>query len=117
MEKRKQSPVFFFAVSPAGAQSTWRPSADVYRVSRGWLLKFDLAGVDMEDVAVEVHSSHVTVSGVRRDWLVEEGATYYSMEIAYNRFERTIELPCHFKHPRVALENKNGLLIIRITEA
>jgi len=117
MEKRKHSPVFFFAVSPAGAQSCWRPSADVYRVPRGWLLKFDLAGVDMEDVAVEVHNSRVTVSGVRRDWLVEEGATYYSMEIAYNRFERTIELPCHFKHPRVALENKNGLLIIRITEA
>ena len=49
MEKRKHSPVFFFAASPAGAQTCWRPSADVYRFPRGWLLKFDLAGVDMEE--------------------------------------------------------------------
>ncbi len=117
MEKRKHLPVFFFAAQPAGAQSCWRPSADVYRIPHGWLLKFDLAGVDMADVAVEIDASRVTVSGVRRDWLVEEGASYYSMEIAYNRFERTIELPCRLEHPRVALENKNGLLIIRITEA
>ncbi len=117
MEKRKHSPVFFFAASPAIAQGTWKPSADVYRIHDGWLLKFDLAGVDMEDVTVEVQGCRVTVSGIRRDWLVEEGASYYSMEIAYNRFERTIDLPCHFRHPRVGLENKNGLLIIRITEA
>ena len=117
MEKRKHSPVFFFAVSTAGAQSFWRPSVDVYRIPHGWLLKFDLAGVEMEDVAVQVHGGRVTVGGVRRDWLVEEGASYYSMEIAYNRFERTIELPFQFHHARVALENKNGLLIIRITEA
>ena len=49
-------------------------------------------------------------------WLVEEGASHYSMEISYNRFERTIELPCHLKSPRIALEGRNGLLIIRLTE-
>jgi len=116
MEKRKHSPVFFFAASPAGAQTCWRPSADVYRFPRGWLLKFDLAGVRMEDVKVEVHGCRISVSGVRRDWLIEEGASHYSMEISYNRFERTIELPCHLKSPRVALEGRNGLLIIRLTE-
>jgi HSP20 family protein len=117
MEKRRHSPVFFFAASPAGAQTHWRPSADVYRVRDGWLLKFDLAGVRMEDVTVEVSGCRVTVSGIRRDWLVDEGASYYSMEIAYNRFERTIDLPCRMENPHVALESKNGLLIIRVTEA
>ena len=66
MEKRKHSPVFFFAASPAGAQTCWRPSADVYRIPRGWLLKFDLAGVRMEDVTVEVHGFRISVSGVFR---------------------------------------------------
>jgi HSP20 family protein len=118
MEKRKHAAaVFFFAGTPAGEQTYWRPSADVYRIRNGWLLKFDLAGVRMEDVSVEVRGCRITVSGVRRDWLADEGASYYSMEIAYNRFERTIELPCRMENPNVALEGRDGLLIIRITEA
>ncbi len=117
MDKPKQTPVFLFAASRAESQTYWRPSVDVYRTRGGWLLKFDLAGVRMEDVSVQVQGCRITVSGVRRDLLAEEDASYYSMEIAYSRFERTIELPCHLINPRVALEGRNGLLIVRITEA
>jgi HSP20 family protein len=116
MDRPKQFPVFRFA--PARAQETcWRPPVDIYRTRRGWLLKFDLAGVRIDDVSVEVRGSRITISGVRRDWLAEEDASYYSMEIAYSRFERTIELPCRFSHPHIALEGRDGLMIVRITEA
>ncbi len=116
MEKPKQSPVFLFASAGAAEETSWRPSVDIYRTRSGWLLKFDLAGVSMDDIRVEVRGCRITVSGVRRDWLLEEDASYYSMEIAYNRFERTIELPCQFSDPRISLEGKQGLLIVRITE-
>ena len=52
-------------------------------------MKFDLAGVRPEDVMVTVRGRRVSVSGVRRDLMVEEGCSYYSMEISYNRFERS----------------------------
>jgi HSP20 family molecular chaperone IbpA len=39
------------------------------------------------------------------------------MEIAYSRFERTVELPCQLAQPRVTLEARDGLFIVRITEA
>ena len=116
MDKPRQLPVFFFPASPTEA-TCWRPSADVYRTRRGWLLKFDLAGVALDDVSVEVRGCRVTVSGVRRDWLAEEDASHYSMEIAYSRFERTIELPCAFSNPHISLEGREGWLIVRITEA
>jgi len=48
--------------------------------------------------------------------LAEEAGSYYSMEISYNRFERTISLPCEFANPHVSLEGRDGILIVRVSE-
>jgi len=101
----------------AGGEAPWQPSADVYRTRDGWLLKFDLAGVRLEDVTVSVRGRRVSVSGVRRDSMVEEGCSYYSMEISYNRFERFIDMPADLENARVTLQARDGLLLVRmITE-
>lgn len=101
----------------ADARALWQPSADIYRTRNGWLLKFDLAGVRPEDVKVSVRGRRVSVSGVRRDLIVEEGCSYYSMEISYNRFERSLEMPADLENARITLEARNGLLLVRmITE-
>ena len=100
----------------SGQEHYWRPSVDVYRCHEGWLLKFDLAGVREEDISVEAQGCHVRVSGIRRDWKIEEIDSYYSMEISYNRFERTVELPCQFRNPLVALEARDGIVIVRLRE-
>ncbi len=117
MDKPTQLPALFFAALTPERETCWRPPLDIYRLQNGWLLKFDLAGVSMEDVSVQVQGCRITLSGVRRDRVAEESATHYSMEIAYNRFERTVELPCQFSRPNVTLEGRNGLLLIRVTEA
>jgi HSP20 family molecular chaperone IbpA len=39
------------------------------------------------------------------------------MEISYNRFERSLEMPVNLAHARVTIEARNGLLLVRmITE-
>ncbi len=90
---------------------------DVYRKGCGWLLKFDLAGVRPEDVRVRIGGSRVTVTGIRRDWVVEEGYSYHSMEISYNRFERTVELPGDLSNAEYSLEARDGLLLVRVDPA
>ncbi len=77
-------------------------------------MKFDLAGVRAEDVEVRISGSRITVAGVRRDWVVEQGYSYHSMEISYNRFERTIELPGDLPGAAYALETIDGLLLVRV---
>jgi HSP20 family protein len=104
--------VFLFS-PPRRAEKEW-PAADVYRTSWGWILKFDLAGVRMEDVQVHVSRRTVTVSGVRRDHLIEDGCSYYSMEITYSRFERTIDLPDDFDTAEFRMEYQDGILYVRI---
>ena len=96
------------------APPVWRPLVDVYRTKDGWLLKFDLAGVRLEDVTVSVGGNRVSVCGSRRDTVIEEGASYYSMEISYSRFERTIEMPVTLEQARITLEAHNGILLVRM---
>jgi HSP20 family protein len=97
-----------------GAEVEWRPRADAYRLPTGWILKFDLAGVRLEDVEVRVQGCRITVAGTRRDCFLEEGGHHYFMEISYNRFERTIDLPCDLENPEVGLEFRDGILLVRV---
>ena len=110
MSKRITSWPPVFSETPA----PWQPSVDVYRTRSGWLLKFDLAGVKTEDVTVSLTRRRITVAGIRRDRIIEEGCSYYSMEISYNRFERSIEMPVDLENAGVTLEARDGLLLVRV---
>jgi HSP20 family protein len=99
----------------------WQPSADVYRVKEGWLVKFDLAGVKPSDVTVAIQGRRLTISGIRRDSFFEEGweeeSRHYSMEISYNRFERCLLMPANLEKALVTVGTREGLLWVRmITE-
>ncbi len=94
-------------------ETRWRPLADIYHTPKGWILKYELAGVRAEDVRLDIAGRRITVSGVRRDWTLEEGCVYYSLEICYSRFERTIELPCDLEEMSVKVEFRDGLLLVR----
>lgn len=103
--------VFLFATT---RQETWQPAADVYRTKWGWLLKFDLAGVRLEDINVHVSRNAVTVNGIRRDWMAEEGCHHHSLEINYSRFERKIELPDDLSGSQIRLDYRDGILMLRV---
>jgi HSP20 family protein len=107
-------PIFLPAAETA-RQADWQPPVDVYRSPKGWLLKFDLAGVHPEDIELKLINNTLVVRGVRRDCLLEEGCCQYRMEIAYSRFERRIEIPNLPGETTIATEYRDGMLIIRIT--
>lgn len=105
----------YLLTSPSYAEPDWRPAVDVYRCPHGWLIKCDLAGVRREDIQVSVRDSHLTISGVRRDVTIVEGQRAYSLEIAYNRFARQIELPCDFLEASLDTDYRDGMLLIEVT--
>ncbi len=106
--------VTVFLFSPEQGKSDWVPAVDIYRAPWGWILKFDLAGVRSDDVHVHVSRNTVTVSGVRRDCMIEEGCCHYSMEIDYSRFGRTIELPENLGRTKLSVDYRDGILLVRI---
>ena len=92
----------------------WRPAADIYRTREGWLVKFELAGVRREEIEVGITGRYLTVRGHRLDTEVSEGHEFYRLEIAYSRFERSIQLPCELERARILTEYRAGMLLVRI---
>jgi HSP20 family protein len=92
----------------------WRPAADVYATRCGWLVKFDLAGVRPQDIEVTARGGRLTVRGARRDCTLEEGQRHYSLEISYNRFERSLDLPFNVEAARITTDYRDGMLLVHL---
>lgn len=108
------SATLFYQAAESFTEVAWRPAADVYRAGGGWLVKFELPGVRPEDLALRVASNGLTVEGVRRDCLAEAGCRYQSLEIAYGRFERRVELPVNLEHAQITSEFQAGMLLVHL---
>lgn len=105
---------FFVQQAEAQRAADWHPATDVYRTPIGWLLKFELAGVQPEDIELTVHGRSVRVSGTRRDCCRGADCRQVRMEIAYNRFERQVELPDDLVYTQVETEFRHGMLLVSI---
>ena len=114
MRKLRVQSLFWLPAVEARTPLVWQPQVDIYRAPAGWVVKMDLAGVQPQDVSITIRGSQLRVSGVRHDRIVEEGWSHYTMEIAYDRFERTIELPCDLEHARITVECRDGMLLLRV---
>lgn len=111
---RNLQALFRTTLSDRTREACWQPSVDVYRAERAWLVKFDLAGVCPEDLEVALDHQRLTVRGYRRDWVILDGQQAYSMEIAYNRFERVVELPVDLESAQIVSEYRDGMFLVRI---
>lgn len=106
---------FLDASSASLGDACWCPPVDVYRGRDSWLVKFDLAGVRADDIQLRVQNRNLIVTGIRRDFSVLEDQQAYSMEISYNRFQRTVELPFDMTHAKVCSEYRDGMFLVLIT--
>lgn len=106
---------FFNTSTEPYGDSCWSPSADIYRGREGWLVKFDLAGVRADEIQLCVEGRRLSVSGIRRDLSILDHQQAYSMEISYNRFQRSVELPLDLTQARIQHECRDGMLLVLIT--
>jgi HSP20 family protein len=113
-DRPRRSPTLFHIAEGASGDTAWHPRVDIYQTRDGWLVKLELAGVRAEDIAIGARGSRLTISGTRRDRMVEEGWSCYTMEIAYSRFERSISLPCNLEAARIAVEGTEGMLLVHV---
>lgn len=102
----------FLAAARAFQKTQWQPAVDVFQTGDGWLLKYELAGVSPQEIELELHGRTIIVRGMRRDVHVDEQQRSYSMEISYNRFERSLELPCELDKMKVSTEYREGMLLV-----
>jgi HSP20 family molecular chaperone IbpA len=92
----------------------WSPAADVYQTGDGWIVKVELAGVDVDDLEFIIAGRTLVVRGCRRDTFYGEGISYHQLEIMYSRFSKTLQFPCVIDGATFVRDYRDGLLILHL---
>ena len=108
----------FRSMSPGFAlgERTWRPPMDITETPEEIIIVAELAGVDKDDLDVEISSKAVRIQGNRFARHCSHNATYRLAEIQYGKFERIIFLPAPIDPEVVSAAYQNGLLEIRLAK-
>ncbi len=107
---RPVSPMF------ASAECTWIPQMDIYETPEEIIVLAEIAGVDKDDLEVEINSRAVKIHGTRQPMPRVDNTTYRLAEIQYGRFERVLYLPAPIDTDVVSSSYTNGFLQIRLAK-
>lgn len=99
------------ASTPASA----RPAAEVARDGDDAVVRLDLPGLAVEDVAVEVDGEVLVVRGERRDTREEQARG--RSEVRYGAFRRAFTLPAQVAADAVSASYDAGVLTVRVVGA
>ena len=107
---RSMSPMFTLS------ERTWTPQMDIYETSEEIIVRAEIAGVDKENLEVEICSKAIRIYGHRSEIPRIENATYRLAEIQYGKFERILYLPAPIDTEIVSTSCSNGFLQIRLAK-
>ncbi|HNQ92679.1 MAG TPA: Hsp20/alpha crystallin family protein [Alphaproteobacteria bacterium] len=90
------------------------PAMNVTENGSAFSVKVELAGMNPDDVEVEVIGNTLAVRGEKKEEKKEEKENYLSQEISYGSFYRSVALPdtADCKHAEASF--KNGILTIAV---
>ena len=107
---RSTSPMFILS------ERTWKPQMDIYESPDEILILAEIAGVNKDNLELEINSKAVRIHGSRPEMPRMKNATYRLAEIQYGQFERVLFLPAPIDTDKVSASYQNGFLQIRLTK-
>jgi HSP20 family protein len=99
--ERLLAPVYTFR-SAGGC--TWHPFTDVIETPTHFLIRMELAGIDLERLQVRREGPCVVVRGQREESWRGSDVTCHQVEIAHGAFERVVRLPVDIDEDRMRAE-------------
>ena len=100
---------------PAGR---WLPATDVREDDESIDIDIELAGIDPEDVDINVENGVLTVSGEKRTERKEgKEGQYHSVERRYGSFVRSFQLPQGVDESKITANFDHGLLTVEIPKS
>jgi HSP20 family protein len=107
---RPISPMF------SSREHCWTPQMDIYDTPEQIILRAELAGVEKDDLEIEINSKAIRIHGQRKELPRVPDSSYRLAEIQYGRFERIIYLPAPVDTEVVASSYVNGFLELRLAK-
>jgi HSP20 family protein len=104
-----------FERSGFGPGRAFTPEVDVYYSGQPprAVVKAELAGIDIDDVSLEIRGRQLIIAGERRAQEAS-GRLYQQIEIAHGPFRRIVELGADVEAERAVATYEDGILRIEI---
>jgi HSP20 family protein len=108
----------FHLVRPAfrNYECIWRPNIDVYESADEIMVLADMAGLNKEDLHIEVDRKKVKIAGSRKAIQLLQNARYCQAEIPHGYFERNVLLPAPVDARSAVASYADGILMVRINK-
>lgn len=108
----------FHLVSPLFRQHeyNWMPHIDVYESPDEIIILADLAGINKEELQIELNRRKIKIAGVRKIISVFKKTRYCLAEIPHGHFIRNIILPAAVDAESAMATYADGILMIRINK-
>jgi HSP20 family molecular chaperone IbpA len=98
--------------APLRDQYHWTPPVDIYAMPGQYLVEVDLPGSAIDELEIEIVSSSLILSGVRRDQFYGDQAELLLSERNGNRFFRRLEFPNDLSEVRIERYFRDGVLVL-----
>jgi HSP20 family protein len=92
----------------------WVPNTDVYVTENGVVIKVELAGMQRENLQLNIEGNRLKITGFRPDGCRSSKCKFLVMEINYGSFESIIELPPGYDLCQAKATYQNGFLRIDV---
>lgn len=92
----------------------WNPAVDLYEKDDHFVIKAELAGVDKDDIKVDLKDRVLTLSGERAYDNEAKEENYYRKERFYGKFQRAFTLPTDVDSDKITAEFKDGVLRVEV---
>jgi HSP20 family protein len=89
-------------------------SVDVYQTSSDIIVQAMVAGVRPEDLNVDITRDTITISGSRKESRSVKEDDYFTQELYWGAFSRTIALPEEINPDEAEATEKHGLLVLKL---
>ena len=89
-------------------------SIDVYQTPTDIVVQTMVAGVRPEDLELSISRDMITIRGKREESRTIDEDNYFTKELYWGKFSRTISLPAEVEPEEVEAVEKHGLLTIKI---
>ncbi len=96
------------------SKRVWKPQMDIFETRNSIIIHAEIAGVDKDNILIEVSAKAVKISGKRSSTQPESAATYRLAEIQFGDFERVLYLPSMIDTESVSASFLNGFLEIKM---
>ncbi len=92
------------------AETYWAPPLDIEENDESIVVRVELPGMSRDDIKISLSGDTLTIAGERKQESEKKGRTYYRVERAYGKFQRTVTLPAEVEGDKAKASYKAGVL-------